>query len=314
MKILTRVDAAELADLRRRDEFFWLDLHDPALEDIDMLGPKLGLHPLALEDSHEWHQRPKVERYHDYVFLVFYSVSSTVGESDHRPLEVHVYVSGGFIVTVRRDRCAPMDLLHGELDPSAEPSEDHLVYRILDELTDAYFPLVRATEERIDALEALVLEGPRHDQLAIIYRLKQDIHRFERRVVAQHEYFPAAVDAIMALPELRRGARLYLRDVADHLAHVGEELHRQSTDLSALTDTFYNANTNKLNQSATRLAVVATFFLVATLITGFFGQNFGWLVKNINTRSDFLLFGVCGLLGPLGLLSVYFWRRRDDWM
>lgn len=314
MEVLQAVDRDRLAALGRRDEFFWLDLRDPTPGDLETLGAELGLHPLALEDTHEWHQRPKVDPYDDHVFLVFHSVSSAAGAPRDRSMEVHLYVSGRFIVTVRRGACAELELLHGELAPSDGDEEDYLLYRILDSLTDAYFPFVESTEERIDALETQVLSRPRPDQLERIYRLKQEIHWFERRVYAQHEYFPHAVDAIMALPGFRRGTRNYLRDVGDHLAHVTAELHRQSLDLFALTETFFNANANKLNVLATRLSVVATFFVIGTLITGFFGQNFGWLVASIDSRTDFLIFGVGGIVVPVGALSVYFWRHRDSWM
>jgi magnesium transporter len=314
MHVLTAADAVELAGLRSHDDFFWLDLRDPTPADVEAMGTELGLHPLALEDTHEWRQRPKLETYDDYVFMVFYSVSSAESGHVDRSMEVHVYVSSFFIVTVRRGECAHIDLLRGRLDPSADAAEEYLVYRILDELTDAFFPLVAATEARIDLLEAQVLDRTRHEQLETIYRLKQEIQRFERLVIAQQRYFPAAVDAIMALPGLSRGARPYLREIGDHLTHVAEELHRQHSDLAGLTETFYNANTNKLNVTATRLSVVATLFLVATMITGFFGQNFGWLVAGIDSRSDFLVFGLGGLLAPLGILGVYLWHRRDDWM
>ena len=314
MEVLTAADPAHLEALRARDEFFWLDLRDPSQEDLDVIGRVLALHPLALEDTREWRQRPKVDPYGDHVFLVFYTVAAAAGGPETRSMEVHLYVSGGFVVTARRGSCAEMDLLRGRLEPRRAPdAEDYLVYRILDGLTDAYYPLIDETEERVDALEADVLNRPRREQLARIYRLKQEVHGFERRVLAQREYFPSAVDAIMGLPGLSRGTRTYLRDVSDHLAQVAGELRRQDADLAALTETFFNANTNKLNEAATRLSVVATFFVVGTLVTGFFGQNFGWLVDNIDSRTDFLVFGVGGLVVPLLALSLYFWRRRDDW-
>lgn len=314
MEVLTAVDAGRIEALRAADHFFWLDLRDPDPASLEAAGRLLGLHPLALEDTREWRQRPKVEPYGDHVFLVFYTVATAAGGPATRSMEVHLYVSGGFIVTARRGSCAEMDLLHDRLAPERGPhDEDYLVYRILDGLTDAYYPLLEETEDRIDALEQKVLERPRRDDLREIYRLKQEIHTYERRVSAQRDYFSTAVEAIMALPELSRGTRTYLRDVADHLVQLAGELHRQSTDLSALTDTFFNANANKLNEVVTRLSVLATFFVVGTLITGFFGQNFGWLVDNIDSRRDFLLFGVGGLVVPLVVLSVYFWLRRDDW-
>ena len=228
---------------------------------------------------------------------------------------MHLYISGLVVLTVRRGSCTRLDALRSELgDLDREEGEEYLVHRILIALTDAYFPLVNAFEARIDALEDAVFHRPRGEQLEQIYRLRQDGSRHERRIEAQASYFPAAVEAILALPGLSRGTKAYLDDVTDHLARVSAEAGRQRDDLVSLTNTFFNANANKLNQSATRLSVLATFFVVGTLVTGFFGQNFGWLVDSIASRTDFLLFGVGGLLLPLLILCVYFFRRRDDWM
>ncbi len=108
--------------------------------------------------------------------------------------------------------------------------------------------------------------------------------------------------------------RPYLRDVGDGLSQVVGQLHTANADLAFLTDTFFNASTHRLSRTATRLAVVATFFLVWTLVTSFFGQNFGWLVDNVDSKTDFLLFGVAGLVLPTAVLAVFFYRSREDWL
>lgn len=314
MRILTEVDRGRLASLRAADEFFWLDLHDPEPADLEAVGDDLDLHPVALEDTEDFGQRPKVDAYPEHVFLVFYTPARS-HEVEDLGVEVHLYVSGAFVLTVRRGSCTRLDSLRSELvGAGVEEGEEYLVHRILIALTDAYFPLVSALETRVDALENAIFHRPQREHLEQIYRLRQDLSRHERRVEAQAAYFPAAAEAMLALPGLSRGTKAYLDDVADHLSRASGELGRQREDLNSLTNTFFNANANKLNESATRLSVLATFFVVGTLVTGFFGQNFGWLVDSIGSRTDFLVFGVAGLLLPLAALSVYFFRRRDDWM
>ncbi len=314
MRILTEVDPAQLAGLRDADEFFWLDLLHPSAAEVDTLGTELGLHPVAMKDSEEFGQRPKVDAYAEHAFLVFYTPARSAAVEDPG-VEVHVYVSGMFVLTVRRGDCTRLDSLRSELAGlDVVEGEEYLVHRILIALTDAYFPLVNALETRVDGLEDAVFHRTRSEQLEQIYRLRQDLSRHERRVEAQADYFPAAAEAILALPGLSHGTKAYLDDVADHLVRVSTELRRQRDDLFSLTTTCFSANANKLNQSATRLSVLATFFVVGTLVTGFFGQNFRWLVDSVASRTDFLVFGVGGLLLPLLVLCVYFFRRRDDWM
>jgi len=316
MEVLETVEADHLTSLRGRDEFFWLDLSDPSPEELAPLGELLGLHPIAIEDSREFGQRPKLDAYDDHVLFVFYTVrrGRDREEPPFEPVEVHVYISGGYIVTVRRSTCTELDALHEDLDAADPKAEDYIVYKIFDVLTDAYYPIIELLEERIDAIEGQVLLGrPRQEQLAEIYRLKQHIQSLARRVVPQRDRFTTGAEIILNLPGLARGTREYLRDVGDHLTQIAGELHRQQEDLTALTSTYFNANANRLNAIAARLTVGGTFFLLWTLVTGFFGQNFGWLVDNIDSRQDFLLYGVGGLLVPTLVVGAIFWVKRKDW-
>jgi magnesium transporter len=312
--VLTEVERDQIADHRRRDEFFWLDLAQPSDRDLDALQGALGLHEMALEDTREFGQRPKVDAYQDYVLIVFYTAHEA-DEPDRviHPVEVHVYVSGQWIVTVHREPLPLLERLHDELEPTATHEEDYLVYRILDALTDAFYPAISALEERIDRLEADVLERPRRELLGRVYRSKQEVHELQRLIAGQRDQFHTASGAILELAGLSRGTREYLRDIGDHLAQIGGELQRQNDDLTALTGIYFNASAERVNRTATRLSVVATFFVVWTLITGFFGQNFRWLVDSVESRTDFLLFGVGGLVVPTAILAAVLWWKRHDW-
>lgn len=314
MLVLTDVHSEQIAERRRSDEFFWLDLASPTNEALDALQAALDLHPMALEDTREFGQRPKVDTYRDYVLVVFYTAQRC--EDPERvvaPVEVHVYVSGHWIVTVHREPLPELEGLRGRLEPTGTEDEDYLVYRIFDALTDAFFPAIFALERRIDTLEAEVLERPRREHLRRVYRVKQEVHELQRLIAGQRDQFQVASGAILELASLSRTTREYLRDVGDHLAQIAGELNRQNEDLTALTSTYFNASAERVNRTATRLSVVATFFVVWTLITGFFGQNFAWLVRNVESRTDFLIFGVGGLLVPTLILAAVLWWKRHDW-
>ena len=315
MEVLESVERDRIASLRERDEFFWLDLCDPPPNEVTAMGEALGIHPVALEDTLEFGQRPKLDAYDDHVLFVFYTVRRALDRADRlfEPVEVHIYISGGFVVTVHRDGCAELDALHEGLGPEETHAEAYLVYRLLDALTDAYYPALEAVQASVDALEGEVLSRPGQEHLGQIYRLKQEVHELARRVNPQRDRFQTGSEIILGLPGLTRGSREYLRDVGDHLTQISSELARQQDDLMGLTSTYFNANSNRLNAMATRLTVVATLFFVWTLVTSFFGQNFGWLVDGIDTRGDFLLYGLGGLAAPTLLLGVLFYVKREDW-
>ncbi len=188
-----------------------------------------------------------------------------------------------------------------------------LVYRLLDALTDAYYPVIAAVEESVDTLEGEVLDHPRREHLRRGYRLKQCVHQLNRLVAAQRDQFQGAREAILGLEGLKLGSRPYLRDIGDHLVQVAGEFQRQIDDLTALMQMYFNANSDRLNRVATRLTIGGTLFVIYTVVTGFFGQNFGWLVDHIDTKKDFLLYGVGGIVVPTVILLTLFWVKRRDW-
>ena len=314
MEVLTDVDEARIRSLQGEGEFFWLDLHAPSEDAFARVGDMLGLHAMAMEDTREFSQRPKVDVYESHVLVVFFTARRTgSGEPVATPIEVHVYVSGDFVVTVRQEECDLLDDLHGALVPEDKETEDYLVYRILDTLTDAWYPVINAIEAHVDDLEAEVFARARREQLSRIYRMRQEVREHHRLVSEQRDHFQPAAEAIRNLAGLSRGSKEYLRDVGDHLMQVSGELHRQYEDLMSLAQTYFNANADKLTRTATRLTVVGTIFVTWTLITGFFGQNFEWLVSNVESRTDFLVFGIGGLFVPTVVLVSVLWVKRRDW-
>jgi magnesium transporter len=306
MDVLTAVDPDRIGSDLEAGHPFWLDLIAPSDEDINAVGERLGLHPVAIEDTREFGQRPKVDVYDDHVLLVFYT--ARIDDGEVTPIEVHVYLARGYLITVRRDRCVALDDLRDRVDEIHE----HPVYEILDALTDAFYPVIEGLEERIDALEEQVLTRTRRDQLEAIYRLRQEVREIGRIASIQQNQFMIASNDLTRMVELGDTGE-YLNDIGDHLAQIAGELHRQSEDLAALTATYFSANADRLNATATKLTIVGTLFVVWTLVTGFFGQNFEWLTDHVESGSDFLIFGAGGLIVPTVILLTVFWMKRRDW-
>jgi magnesium transporter len=299
--VLKDLDEDRIAELRRRDHFFWLDLADPSPDHLEALGRVLNLHPMALEDTLEFGQRPKVDSYGDHTLLVYYCAQA--GDGDVRAVEVHLYLAAGYAITIRREPCPALEALREELsrDPGHDPGQ--LVYRILDTLTDTYFPAIDALEERVDALEEAVLADARREQLTDIYRLRQQVRVLLRLATAERD---------LQLPEQEKIPTAYLRDVHDHITQATGELERQVDDLNALTDTYFNANAARLNATATRLTIIGTLFFSVTLFTGFFGQNFAWMVRHVEGAAAFWILGVALPVGFTGLAGAVMWVKRRD--
>jgi magnesium transporter len=310
VEVLTELDERRIQALLDRGEFFWLDLVGPGQGQLDAAGRLFGLHAAAVEDSREWEQLPKADDYHDHVLLVFFTASREEGRT--MPREVHVYISGDWVVTVRR--CPTnLDRIHERMRGEDTDDEDLVLYRILDALADGWDPVIAELDRRVDEVEAAVLERPRQAHLPLIYRLKQEVGEGVRIADRQKHVLPEAVHTIHGVPGLTRGSREWLRDVTAHADSISSDLHRLFADLSALTDTFFNANANRLNRLATFIAVGSMFFLVWTLVTGFFGQNFGYLTRHIDSAKAFWLYEIGALVLPTVVLAALLWWRRRDW-
>src|ERR687888_583321 len=151
MKVLTSLDRERIAELRTRDAFFWLDLVEPSQETIASFEEVFDFHPIAVEDTLHFGQRPKLDEYGEYALLVYYGVGR--GEGGIRPIEVHVFLHGDFVITVHHAPCSELDDLRAELRERTDVAEQFIVYKVIDALTDTYFPIMDDVDEEIDGLE-----------------------------------------------------------------------------------------------------------------------------------------------------------------
>jgi magnesium transporter len=309
---ITQIDELRIRDCLRRDRFFWLDLTAPSHDDLGKLHELFGFHPLALEDTEQFAQRPKLDEYGDYVFVVFYGAWRH-RRDDPIPLrEVHFFISGRYLVTVHRDSLPPLDHEREELDGRVLHSEQFLLYRVFDALVDSFFPILADMDDDIDGLEAAVLAGPTDEQLQKLFSLKRELVSMRKVVTPQRDLFARAVDQIAEVPGLELDERDYFRDVYDHLIRISDLIDSYRDLLSGATDLYLSTVSNRQNDVMKQLTVIATVFLPLTFITGFFGQNFGFMVKHITATSTFWVLGIGSMIATCIGLVIFF--RRKGWI
>ena len=306
MEILEGIERERIAQLRAADEFFWLDLLAPSPEELQALGEIFELHPLALEDTQSFGQRPKLDEYGDKVLMVFYGMhSEETADAEHQLVEVHLHVSGSWLVTVHRDPCAHLREAKRLAHEKTLRSEEYVVYKVLDALTDSFFPVLERLDDRIDELEDAMADRPGRADRQEIFVLKRELVAMRQRVSPQRDLLASGGDLIQRLPGfVSDEAHDYFRDVYDHLLRISEQIDAYREMLSGTLDIYLATESNRLSEAGTRLAIVATIFLPLTFVTGFFGQNFGWLVRHIDSTWTFFLFGVGGLIAPLVVLGI----------
>jgi magnesium transporter len=310
---LTSVDEPSIRDHLERDQFFWLDLTAPSEDDLAKLHELFGFHPLALEDTEHFGQRPKLDNYVDYIFLVFYGAWRHRAE-DLAPLrEVHLFISGQYLITVHHDPFPPLERQRDQLDGRVLHSEQFLIYRVLDALTDSFFPLLAEMDDEIDRLEAAVLASPTDQQLEQLFSLKRQLVAMRKVVTPQRDLFARSVDQIAELPGLQLDERDYFRDVYDHLIRISDLIDSYRDLLSGATDLYLSTVSNRQNDVMKQLTVIATIFLPLSFITGFFGQNFGFMVNHlIDHPWTFWVIGIGSMFATCVGLLVFF--RRKGWV
>jgi magnesium transporter len=307
MEVLTALDRDRIAALLQRDEFFWLDLHSPSAEELDPLADLLGLHPVAIDLLKSFPGRPRLDDYETYVALVFYGVGGE-GREPLEPIEVHMLISGSYIVTIHREPCDILDRLRDRFARGPEGSEGFIVYKVLDALADSFFPALAAVDEEIDALEDVIISHADEQQLQRLFELKKELVRLRRIATPQRDLLARTIEEISELPGFEAGERNYFRDVYDHMIRVSDLIDSYRDLLTGALDVYLSTVSNRLNTVMERLTIVATIFLPLTFLTGFFGQNFGWMVRHVDTFEAFAFLGIGGVLVTIAVLLMLFWR------
>jgi magnesium transporter len=305
-----RYDRVAIESRLTTGEFFWLDLHGPGEEDFGLLRDVFKFHPLALEDSQQFGQRPKIEDYGEFVFIVFYCAAPPPDED--RLVEVHCFYSEHFLVTARQDEAPACEALKDRYSKRPAPLEKPiaLLYRLLDGLTDSFYPALEDFDVRIERVEDLIFEEPRDEQLQEIVRMKRRLNRLRRVVGPQRDVVGQLFGGVAVLPGSDLEAERYFRDVYDHLIRVADLIDSYKDLLTGAMDVYLSSVSNQVNLVVERLTVLSTILLPLIVLTGFFGQNFGWLVDNIGSLGAFLALGVGLPLVAAALLILYLRRQR----
>lgn len=301
--------------LRRGNNFVWLELFEPGAEAMAEVSRHFGLHELAVEDAAVAHQRPKVEAYDDFYFIVYKAARYDAPTNRVVFSELDLFLGAGFVIAVRHGEPADPEVARKHLEQYPHLMRSGpaaAVWAILDTVVDDYRPVLEGLEEDIDGVEQAIFAG-KENLTEEIYELKQEINEVYRAV---HPLL-APLDILErgGFEPVDPGLLRYFRDITDHVRRVQEEIYAQRDQLTgvleahlSLTNLRHNEIAAQQNQVVRQLTLVATLFLPLTFITGFYGQNFGWLVRHIGSFEAFVLLGLVGLLIPLAGLLAWFKR------
>jgi magnesium transporter len=289
---------------------FWMDLSEPSDGEVqDLLGDTLRLHPLAVQATEEFGQRPKIDAYDDFTLFILYAATPSA-----KLVEIHAYYSANFVVTVHREPCPALDDLVEALSEHGTPLLDHVMvlYRVIDAVLDGYFPVMGNLDDQIDQLEDEILERPTEEQLGRLFDMKRSLIAMRKVVTPQRDMFASLLTDPDELPGMNADAERYFRDLYDHLIRISDLVDSYRDLIGGALDTHLATVSNRLNVVMKQLTIIATVFLPLSFLTGFFGQNFSWLVTRITGFPLFLGVGIG--LEVLAVAALVIMFRRRGWL
>ncbi|PYN79174.1 MAG: magnesium and cobalt transport protein CorA [Candidatus Rokuibacteriota bacterium] len=298
--------------LKEPGRFVWIGLHEPDDELLAEVQQEFALHDLAIEDAARAHQRPKLERYGDSLFVVLRTahLEPTTGGIDFG--ETHLFVGSNYVVSVRHGPSMP----YVEVRSRCEANPDLLakgpvfvLYSLMDFIVDQYFPLVDAFEDRLQALEDDIFRQTlTRETTERIYQLKRALLEVKRAVAPLVDMCNRLVRAdVTLIPE---DARVYFRDVYDHVIRINEMIDT----LRELLTTALEANLSLIsvsqNEAMKRLAGWAAIIAVPTMIAGIYGMNFKFMPE-----LDWIFGYPVAMAVMLGACGYLYYRfKRSGWL
>jgi magnesium transporter len=288
----------------------WVDVADPTSEDFEELAKEFGFHPLSIEDCRNEHQRPKVEEFQGYYFIVLYEAELVLGR--HLELrELNIFLGKNYLVTVHSQPIRTIEvaerLWRGWTD-LAERGTGLLAYLLIDSIVDDYMPLLDALSDRMDELEDQIFVDFQVEALEEIFRIKKDLLFLRRSVTPLRDVFNTLLRREQQI--FSRETHIYFQDVFDHLIRVTDTIDTLRDLLGATMDAYLSVSANRMSIVMKRLTSISAILMSVTLIAGIYGMNFEFMPE-VKWK-----YGYVGALGSILAVGValYLYFRRIKWL
>ena len=297
-----------IESLPEEGDCVWVDLDGPTEAEAAVLSEPFQFHPLAIEDCWQGPQSPKVDDYRDYAFIVVHGVSYDQEFGNFETHELNVFLSHNYLVTFHAEPSLSIAAAVEHLRYSPQllkQGPDFLLHFIVDRLVDNYFPKLEVMEDRIEKLEASAFQDPSEEVLNRIFETRRQLTHL-RRVVG-HEREVLVVMSRGGVLFVGDKARLYFRDVYDHMLRITEMSDVLRDTINVILQAYLSMISNRLNNTMRVLTVIATIMLPMTVITGIYGMNF----RNMPELS--WNYGYYVVLGGMALISgamLWVFRKR----
>ena len=303
-------DVMECKEYKSTESITWLNvdgLHEVSL--LQTLGDQFDLHPLVLEDILSTQQRPKVEDYGDYLYIVLRMMTVSSTDLKIEDEQFSLVLGNNFLLTFQEksgDVFGPVrDRLRTPQRQIRHMGADYLAYALIDAIVDHYFVVLDKMGESIIDIEEHLIDESEHEDLDAIHLLKREMIFFRKSIWPLRE----------VIAQINRGESgvfdqktlVFLRDVYDHTIQVIDTIESYRDMLSSLMDLYLSTLSNKMNEVMKVLTIIATIFIPLTFIAGIYGMNFVYMPE-LNLTWGYP--AVWGVMIIIGIIMLVFFKRR----
>ncbi|MBN9031924.1 MAG: magnesium and cobalt transport protein CorA [Rhizobiales bacterium 63-7] len=292
------------------DEFVWVGLFEPTMEEIEGLARTFGLHPLAVEDALNAHQVPKVEVYGDQIFVI--AKTAHLEGDKIRYGETSIFVGHHHIITVRHGSARAHTELRAQIEASPQlmrQGTDYVLHAIIDFIVDGYLPVVQTIEDKVLKMEKQMLVSfLEREQIRRLFRLRRQLILFGRILGPMSEVVGRLVN--LDLPCLDQNAKPFFRDVLDHVRRVESMVGGLREVITSVFEASNLLEQQRQGVITRQLAAWAAILAVPTAIAGIYGMNFENMPELKTHNGYFIILAVI-----VALCSVLYYRfRKTGWL
>jgi magnesium transporter len=286
----------------------WIDVAAPGPEEEIFLREQLHFHPLAVEDCVRGRQRPKLDRYPGYYFLVFYAAAINEARERMALHEVHVFIGRRYVVTVHDHEVGPFQevMVRWRANPENFRTVGALAHGIVDTIVDGYFPVLDHFAERVDEVEERIFVTSGQSDIEEVLSMRRELTVLRRVLGPEREVLGTLVRR--DLPFLSPDLALYYQDVYDHAIRVVEETENLRDLLGVAIEAQMSISSNRLNETMRVMAAWSIILMGMTLVAGVYGMNFKHMPE---LEWPFGYVWSLGLMMGIGFVLFMYFRRKN---
>lgn len=291
-----------LGELKKGNiEWYWVDFQVPTDDEVKKLSSFFHFHPLAIEDCLEFVQRPKMDFYDHYFFVVIHSINQSTLEAD----EVDLFVSNRFIVTFHKNPVRDITNIWQRVkkEMSLQKSPMQILYQIVDKIVDEYFPPVYKLEDSINQVEDNTSDQTISELMEQVFDIRSELNKLRRTIVPMRDLLYRIISS-SRLNSLKE-KHIYFQDIYDHLLKLVEMIDANRELSSDIRDSYLSISSDRMNRVMMTLTVMSSIFLPLTFIAGVYGMNFQYMPELTGKYSYFIVLGLMGLIA-LGMVWFFY--------